>query len=255
MTNRPARRRNNAAEVRAKLLDSAEALFAARGFSGVSIRDIVAHAGVRISTLTYHFQSKDFLFAQVIARRANEYIQAQQDSLTAAIKAFDDHPPVEALIRAYLTPSFHLVKNGGEGWKNYIELAIRSMNLRENEEALAPLWREMVPTQKILFEAFRKIFASADLEDLHWAVHFLAATTMHMLLEVGLVDRQSDGLCRSNDLPRILEKMIPFYAAGFNRLVSEAPCSANSTSPARRFGEISPVMLSGGPDGTSSSRN
>ncbi len=55
---------------RTELLDAAEALFAERGYHGASLRDITRAAGAQIGLASYHFESKDDLFRQVIGRRS-----------------------------------------------------------------------------------------------------------------------------------------------------------------------------------------
>jgi AcrR family transcriptional regulator len=46
-------------------LAAAEAIFAARGFEGASTREIAARAGVNISSLHYHWESKETLYFAV----------------------------------------------------------------------------------------------------------------------------------------------------------------------------------------------
>ena len=48
-----------------RILAAAEAVFAARGFEGASTREIAARAGVNISSLHYHWASKDALYVAV----------------------------------------------------------------------------------------------------------------------------------------------------------------------------------------------
>lgn len=50
---------------KARILAAAEMVFAARGFDGASTRDIVARAGVNISSLHYHWASKETLYVAV----------------------------------------------------------------------------------------------------------------------------------------------------------------------------------------------
>jgi AcrR family transcriptional regulator len=49
------------ASTKARILAAAEAIFAARGFEGASTREIAARAGVNISSLHYHWNSKETL--------------------------------------------------------------------------------------------------------------------------------------------------------------------------------------------------
>ncbi|MGZ6095558.1 MAG: TetR/AcrR family transcriptional regulator, partial [Polyangiales bacterium] len=51
-----------------KLLDAAEAEFAARGFEGARLEDIAAACGMRRASLLYHFESKQALYENVLER-------------------------------------------------------------------------------------------------------------------------------------------------------------------------------------------
>ena len=50
---------------KARLLTAAEEVFAAKGFEGASTREIAAAAGVNISSLHYHWESKETLYVAV----------------------------------------------------------------------------------------------------------------------------------------------------------------------------------------------
>ena len=50
---------------KARILDAAEHVFAQRGFAGASTREIAARAGVNISSLHYHWASKETLYVAV----------------------------------------------------------------------------------------------------------------------------------------------------------------------------------------------
>ena len=56
---------------RVHILDSAEQLFAEKGFDGTSVRDIAGHAGVNIAMISYYFGSKEKLLVALIAHRSS----------------------------------------------------------------------------------------------------------------------------------------------------------------------------------------
>lgn len=58
-------------EIKEKILDAAVTIFSQNGFDGARTRDIAALAKVNISTLHYHFKSKDNIYGSVI-RKINE---------------------------------------------------------------------------------------------------------------------------------------------------------------------------------------
>ena len=57
--------REATAPTKARILAAAEAVFAAKGFDGASTREIAAAAGVNISSLHYHWESKETLYFAV----------------------------------------------------------------------------------------------------------------------------------------------------------------------------------------------
>ena len=78
---------------RAKLLQTAERLFADRGFDGVRVRDVADAAGVNIATLHLHWQSKATLYEAVCRLHARELMafleRASSDEESRALPVGD----------------------------------------------------------------------------------------------------------------------------------------------------------------------
>jgi AcrR family transcriptional regulator len=71
---RPRRRRGprpDGADTRGAVLEAARARFAAHGYDGTKLRDIAADADVDVALVSYHFGSKDQLFAAALALDVN----------------------------------------------------------------------------------------------------------------------------------------------------------------------------------------
>ena len=64
-----------------KLLNVAEALFAERGFYGVSIAAIAAELDITKQALLHHFKSKEKLYGAVLARISSDFETSQQNVL------------------------------------------------------------------------------------------------------------------------------------------------------------------------------
>jgi AcrR family transcriptional regulator len=86
-----------------RLLTTSVQLFAARGYHGVSVRDIANAMGVRTSSLYAQFPSKDALFNHLVLL-ANEAIR---EELRAAVLASPPDPAdqLRAVVHSYV--SFH----------------------------------------------------------------------------------------------------------------------------------------------------
>jgi AcrR family transcriptional regulator len=94
-----------------RLLDTAERLFAAQGFDAVSIRQIVADAGVNLASVHYHFKSKEALFDAVVMRKATPVNDERLAMLDRAEAEAAGKPlPVEKTLEAFLIPTFSKVE-------------------------------------------------------------------------------------------------------------------------------------------------
>ncbi|MEE4203595.1 MAG: TetR family transcriptional regulator, partial [Halieaceae bacterium] len=106
-----------------KILDVAEALFAERGFDGVTLRQIAMGADVDVALASYHFGKKMDLFRAVLERRAPALNSARREALESAKEAAAPEPPeVEAIVEAFLRPLEIAQETGDAGWANYLAL-------------------------------------------------------------------------------------------------------------------------------------
>ena len=209
-----------------RILNASEMLFAQRGYAGASMRDIARAAGAPVSLITHHFGTKEELFRHVIERRIHEQTNVTLDDIARA-RAESGGGPVslEALIRCYMEPMFIKSIHGGAGWKNYAKLMGLAMFNSQYDDFLKPMIDVYDRVQSTFAEECRKIFPLADERRLQLAIFFLNSSILSALVESGMLDRQSDGLCRSSDLRVIVDEMIPFYAAAFRQRLS-VPVSA-----------------------------
>jgi AcrR family transcriptional regulator len=82
-----------------RILEAAEQLFSARGYSGVSVRDVAERAEVKKASVFYHFGSKPELFQRVLDR----YYTAHARVLEAAAgDGRDVRDGMHRLLDAYL---------------------------------------------------------------------------------------------------------------------------------------------------------
>jgi AcrR family transcriptional regulator len=129
-------------ETKEKLLDAAECLFARRGFEEVSIRELATEAGVNVAAVNYHFQTKENLFREVIARR----FVHQRDITLGALNRYlvetgpkhDLAPVIHILAEQYLRSS--LAARGGS---DFMMLMARELHATHNHGSMT-FFKEMV---------------------------------------------------------------------------------------------------------------
>jgi AcrR family transcriptional regulator len=110
------RRRESAPSTKARILANAEAVFAAKGFAGASTREIAGKAKVNISSLHYHWTSKETLYSAVFQNICDRIVELVRLAIPAEIDGaasgrrviddamgtlfdfFVDHPTVPKLL-------------------------------------------------------------------------------------------------------------------------------------------------------------
>jgi AcrR family transcriptional regulator len=76
-------------DTRTHILATAKGLFAAKGFDGTSVRDIVNAAGVNVSLVSYHFGGKDGLYRACIEQAGTNRLTIARDVLAPATSVND----------------------------------------------------------------------------------------------------------------------------------------------------------------------
>ena len=202
---------------RERILDAAEALFAERGYDGVTLRQIATRADVDVALANYHFGKKLALFQAVFERRAALLNDSRREALRACQeKAGDSSPTVEQIIEAFLRPLELHQETGDEGWRHYLTLIAYINN--------SPYWGPRMMSTLFdglvleFIEALKIALPEAREEDVYWCYHNLSGALTLTLADTGRIDKLSGGLCRSADFEAAYDHMIPFTAAGFREV-------------------------------------
>src|SRR6185436_6340725 len=91
------------ASTKARILATAEEVFAEKGFAGASTREIAAGAGVNISSLHYHWESKETLYFAVFQNIYDRILELIRTTLPPASSGKSPAPVVidEAMGRLF----------------------------------------------------------------------------------------------------------------------------------------------------------
>lgn len=210
------RRSRTKAEQRAEsleqILDAAEYLFSKNGLHGVTLRDVAQQVGIHTTLLHYYFGDKAALFEAVFERRAGETSGRRMAALEAYEAEAGDHLTVEGALHAFLDTDLDLYAEGGEKWMNYAAFCARISN---TPEGAALMDVHFDPVVLKLVGLLKRALPDYDEADIFWGYHFVTSALMNTLARTGRIDRLSGGVCHSNDLPAVKQRIAKFMAAGF----------------------------------------
>ena len=206
-----------AEETRERILSAAEALFAKRGFDGVTVRQIMSEAGADVALAYYHFKSKRDLFDAVLLRRVDTLNDLRLKALEQVEQRHaDDQPSIEEIIAAFTEPLLEILEDDPDEWRDYMALIAQINNSPEWGGEL--MTRYFDPLVSRFLDALRKALPDCDEKDLFWSYHFLSGALTLTFAETGRLDNLSDGLCHSSDMQAAKARMSRFIAAGFRAL-------------------------------------
>ena len=205
-----------------KLMDSAEKLFAKKGFHAASLRDITTAAGVDLALVNYHFGSKNGLLSAVLDRRGRILNEERLQRLAAVrLNASPLPPSTEAVVNAFLDPILERLAHAGPGWHNYFSLIAFVNNSPEWGRKLMGRTFDSVVRQFI--QAVMDSLPGAAPEDIFWGYNFLTGALTLSLAETGRLDALSDGRCRSDDVAALKKRLGPYVTAGLRALAQPWP--------------------------------
>ena len=200
------------AETLEQILDAAEYLFSENGLHGVTLRDVAQRVGVHTTLLHYYFDDKRDLFEAVFARRAGVTSGRRIEAMERYEAEAGDKPTVEGALHAFLDTDIDLYLERGEPWLNYAAFCARVSN---TPEGAALMDVHFDPVVLKLISILKRALPQVPEEDLFWGYHFVTGALMNAFARTGRLDRLSGGLCKSDDLVAVKQRMAKFMAAGF----------------------------------------
>ena len=179
---------------KARILTAAEHVFAAKGFEGASTREIASRAGVNISSLHYHWESKETLYFAVFQNIYDRIVELVRTSLPAR----RDDPAATSVIDTAMGRLFDFFADN----PNIPKLMVR--RLLESDAGQAEIERDiLVPAWKV-FSGWQNELGGRKLKDLDSQLFML---TIHSVLLIFLLDSHQytsllGGSVRSPELRR-----------------------------------------------------
>ena len=217
------------------IVDAAEALFAVRGFDGVSMRMVADTASVGLGVLTHHFRTKDQLFSEVVGRRAEVINSARRQALGALSR-----PDLESLLAAFFQPYVDLIKTGDEGWRAYARLhAMMTQDARWTTLAAKTFGNVAELMIARILEAEPRLGIQSAVQ----GYVFVVGSMVCVFADTRLLDHLSKGQSSSEDISANIEPLVRFGAAGIRALADQwAPASIQTPAlSAQMVPAVSPL--------------
>lgn len=209
-------------DVKNRILDSAEAQFAERGYHGVSMRQIAEGAQASLSLAQYHFKTKEGLFGAVMERRIltinHERLRRLDDLETDGRR--DGKVGLEDVLRAFLEPAVLLSRDRKAGGIHYAQLIGHIQNdPQPHARAVSKKFTDPIARQTM--RMLQLALPSLDRATLAWCYLFVVGSMLSAISPTGRAGILSDGAADGDDVEGILALLVPFLSAGIERLAEQ----------------------------------
>lgn len=206
-------RRSDGEVTRERILRSAEALFAADGFAGVSVRQITGAAGVDLALIKYYFGSKEGLFHAVLAKRVDKMSERRLDGLGGIEVKPGDRKSIARLLEVFIQPMIGDTPAEAAELRNYRLLIALVTNSKTWQDTIFKQHYDPVAIQFV--EALQKALPDAKPQDVVWGFSFFLGSLVNAFAETGRIDRLSNGECRSEDLREACRQLVNYSTGAF----------------------------------------
>lgn len=203
------------------ILLAAERLFAARGYHGVSIRDIANEAGVQFALIGYYYGNKVALYHHIFEQRSG-YLKERLDLLARIIEKGNSRTALTDIVQAFVGPVLALAQS--VDGRNFLRLISRGMTeqLSEDEKVIHDLFD---PLAHAFIDALTSTQPQSSRATMAWCYQFSLGALLHHVTDTR-VERLSLGVNRRDDFATSQPLLVKFIVSGIRGVCGSAPAPA-----------------------------
>ena len=203
-----------------RILDTAEALFAEKGFAETSLRAITSRAKVNLAAVNYHFGSKKALIQAVFARYLDPFCEEFNKELTSLEK--QQQVPLEALLEVLARAAVNVPATKGS-----LSVFMRLLGLAYTQ-AQGHMRRYLQEHYGQTFLRFTNLLklSSADLPDAErfWRIHFMLGAVVFTMSSLdALRDIALNDYDEKTRIADLVARLLPVVTAAMQAPVPVQP--------------------------------
>lgn len=171
----------NGSDTRERILDAAEALFAAQGFDATSMRMITGRAGVNLAAVNYHFGSKQGLFEAVFHRRITQLNDARTRSMDRleALAGGGVIKPSQ-ILEGFFGPALAMAADVEHGGFSFMRLLARTYS-EPTDFIRKFMAREYADVMNRYVDALYRALPGVPVDEIHWRLHFMLGAVAYAI--------------------------------------------------------------------------
>jgi len=197
-----------------QILNSAEELFAVKGFNATSMRAITDKANVNLAAVNYHFGSKDNLIFEVIKRGIQPINASRLQKLDQLLEGHE-MITLPDVLDAFYRPAFEYFQDSSR--IHFLRLLGRTL-YETGPFTKKLLENEWMPLVHRFMEGLKITLPDLEEAEIMWRFHFALGSMIFTVSQFEALEAMACEDCKiRDDFEPAIERLISFTAAGFTQ--------------------------------------
>lgn len=199
-------------ETRERILNTAEKLFAQKGFDKVTLRELTTAANTNLAAVNYYFGTKDNLLSALVLK-GSKCIYKERMRLLAEAKIFEGSTRDKArkIVNALLLPAIIVAE---DSQTNYLFSTLVAKSIANSPEELTDIMVRQTSHLNPFVDALHQLLPEIPLEEIYWRLHFILNIEHAVHTELDRINYISNGVCSTKDKQALLDRILDFVLPG-----------------------------------------
>ena len=213
-----------------RILDTAETLFAEKGFSETSLRSITSKAKVNLAAVNYHFGSKKALIQAVFARYLDPFSERIDEEMNRLEAEYQDREiPLDVVLSTFTSSILTMPSPTRNGLSVFMRLL--GLAYTQAQGHMRGYLQDQYGPVFFRFTAMVKS-ASSELPDVErfWRLHFMLGAAIFSMSSLdALKDIAEKDFGEQTRVRDVVQRLIPFVSAGMSAPLPELSDGGDNT--------------------------
>ena len=202
-------------KTKARLLKTAEKLFASHGFAGVTMRGVASMAQTNIASANYHFGTKEAMVLEMLESKIEPINNKRKQRLAEAKHNSPNDPLTTSdIFRALILPVGEEVQKQFFNQSSIVNIISRSFT--EPASFLEKIHKRFFgELSQIFIDELKLTYPDANEDDIYWNFHFAIASMLGAFAQHRRIKDLTQGRCNENAISEMIKRLIKFVSSGF----------------------------------------
>ncbi|WP_196157933.1 TetR/AcrR family transcriptional regulator [Reinekea sp. G2M2-21] len=201
-----------------RILDSAEQLFAEKGFAETSLRMITTRAKVNLAAVNYHFGSKKDLIQAIFARFLTPFTQKLDKELDLVIAQKTD-PNFQDVLGVLAKTMLTGVESNDAYNKLSVFMRLLGLAYTQAQGHLRRFLNEnYAHTYSRFIGYLKQAHPGLSSEEIFWRIHFAIGAAVFTMSSIEVLRNMAySDIGKKSSVEEVMQQLIPFLAAALEQ--------------------------------------